>query len=257
MKKSIFTLIANMLVVLYASAQLKVGSNPTNINSSAILDIESSNKGVLFPRVALTSSTDQTTVSSPAIGLLVYNVGTATLKPEGYYFWNGTEWRLFSNQASSASTTSGVVKLEVGEMVTWKGQMPNSASTGTVLSSLFSNLPVIDGWRIDAAKVDGVLYRPRIYNVNSPFQVISYQTFATVVNQNKTQLNKAVPFGDFIGADHDDLVYWTTTDAEVLTTNVNIQVGPSDWRWYEFQWWAMEIPNSGMKTIFLSVRRKG
>lgn len=239
-------------------AQLKVGNNPTTLTSSAILEVESTNKGVLFPRVALTGKADQITIASPAEGLLVYNTGTAALTPAGYYFWNGTEWRLITNQSStSTSTSDGVVKLEIGEMVTWKGTMANTTVAGTVLSSLYTNLPVVDGWRIDLAKEGDWYYRPRIYNVNSPYQVLSYQTFATQANENKTALNQSVPFGSFVGVDSNDIVWWTTTNAEVITTNVSVQVAPNSWRWYEFQWWAMEIPNSGVKTIFMSVRRKG
>lgn len=55
----------------------QVGINTTTPHSSAILDIESNNKGVLIPRVSLTGSNDLTTISSPANGLLVYNLADA------------------------------------------------------------------------------------------------------------------------------------------------------------------------------------
>ena len=42
-------------------------------DSSAGLDISSTNKGLLIPRVALTSTLDVFTIPSPATSLLVYN----------------------------------------------------------------------------------------------------------------------------------------------------------------------------------------
>jgi hypothetical protein len=236
-------------------AQVKVGNNPTSITASAILDVESTSKGVIFPRIALTGPADQTTISSPATGLLVYNTGSGGLIPSGYYYWNGTEWKVFANQSAASSNSS---LLNVGESRVWVGTMDVSAANGTVLSSLYPNqLPVVDGWRADVAKESNTYYRPRIYNESSPTQVMSYQTFATQVNENKTKLNVSIPFGSFEGVDNNDIVLWTTDAAEVETTNMQVQVSPGIWRWYEFQWWAMETPLSGKKTIFLSVRRKG
>jgi len=87
-----------------AFSQLKVGSNPQSIDPSAILHVESSNKGVLLPKVSLTSATDQTTIASPAVGLLVFNTGTGGLSPAGYYFWDGTQW---SNFRLSGPSTAG------------------------------------------------------------------------------------------------------------------------------------------------------
>ncbi|MCT8339668.1 hypothetical protein MG296_06355 [Flavobacteriaceae bacterium TK19130] len=63
----------------------------------AQLDIQSSNSGLLIPRVALTSIADVTTVTNPegtplAESTLVYNDGTGGLSPAGFYFWTGTEW---------------------------------------------------------------------------------------------------------------------------------------------------------------------
>ncbi len=95
-----------------AMAQLKVGNNPTTLNSSASLEVESSNKGFLPPRVALTGSTDATTILSPAKGLIVYNTAKAgagtTLIEEGLVVNNGTPdsptWAKFGE----LSNTSGV-----------------------------------------------------------------------------------------------------------------------------------------------------
>jgi len=118
MKKSIFTLIANLLIVFYASAQLKVGNNPTNINASAALEVEATNKGFLPPRVALTGTKDATTIPTPAAGLLVINTatagsGTTAVVANTLYIWDGSQWnRIVTNNGNANSATNPFV---VGE----------------------------------------------------------------------------------------------------------------------------------------------
>lgn len=58
---------------------------------SAMLDVQSSNKGLLIPRVQLTALNNPSPVLSPAVGLMVYNPGPAA--PAGYYYWDGGQWR--------------------------------------------------------------------------------------------------------------------------------------------------------------------
>ena len=80
-----------------------VGINTSSTNSSAILDVASTNKGFLPPRVALTSIYSYSNaINSPATGLLVYNTATSGTFPgdvtPGYYYFNGTKWvRLLSD----------------------------------------------------------------------------------------------------------------------------------------------------------------
>lgn len=83
------TYIASLLLLVMASSYAQVGIGTTSPNTSSIVDITSTNSGLLIPRVALTSISDITTIVSPATSLLIYNSGFA---PNGYYYWNGTVW---------------------------------------------------------------------------------------------------------------------------------------------------------------------
>ena len=83
--KKIFFLFC-LVLALNLSAQTGIGT--TTPNASAKLDVYSTNKGFLPPRVTLTSETDASTIASPAEGLLVYNLGSVGLQA-GYYYWNG------------------------------------------------------------------------------------------------------------------------------------------------------------------------
>ena len=57
---------------------------------SAGLEVRYTNKGVLMPRVALTSVSDAATIPSPANSLIVFNTGAGGLAPDGYYYNQGT-----------------------------------------------------------------------------------------------------------------------------------------------------------------------
>lgn len=77
MKRLFFIL--STLICLSASAQVGIGTNSPN--ASAQLDVTSTNKGFLPPRVALTATNSAGPITSPAAGLLVYNTATAGFRP--------------------------------------------------------------------------------------------------------------------------------------------------------------------------------
>lgn len=91
-----------LVIPLLAIAPLAIAQN-VGINStgaapaaSAMLDVESTNSGVLVPRLALTATNVAAPVAAPAASLLVFNTATAGVAPNnvtpGYYYWNGVQW---------------------------------------------------------------------------------------------------------------------------------------------------------------------
>ena len=89
MNKSLSLLFALFLINNISFSQ-NVGINATGAlpNNSAMLDVSSSNKGVLIPNVTLTGPTDGVTIASPATGLLVWNLGSGGGLLPGYYYYN-------------------------------------------------------------------------------------------------------------------------------------------------------------------------
>ena len=81
---------ALFLLFFTVTTQAQVGIGTTNPAGSAQLDISSTSKGLLIPRVALTGTTDAVTISSPAVSLLVYNTTTNSYVTPGYYYNSGT-----------------------------------------------------------------------------------------------------------------------------------------------------------------------
>lgn len=90
-----------------------LGINTTGAlpDSSAMLDIVSPNRGLLIPRVSLTSTSDTTTILNPAISLLVYNTNAAITGGSGlgYYYYNGTLWMNFLSGTGNSLTTPLII----------------------------------------------------------------------------------------------------------------------------------------------------
>ena len=89
-------LVVVLFLTSYLSAQVKIGNNPGTINSNSLLELESTNKGFLPPRVALNDQTLVAPLSGtvPA-GMIVFSSG-GTL-PDGFYYWTGAEWKMLAS----------------------------------------------------------------------------------------------------------------------------------------------------------------
>lgn len=101
MKKIILIL---LIIPIFSFSQ--IGINTTTPN--AMLDVSSTNNGILIPRVQLTSNQDITTVINPdggtlAISTLIYNIAAAGTIPNnvvaGFYYWDGTVWIAIAGNA--------------------------------------------------------------------------------------------------------------------------------------------------------------
>lgn len=90
MKKIIHLLFCFLPAAVVNAQSIGINSSGSIPDISAMLDVVSTSKGLLIPRVALVSSTDAVTISTPAASLLVYNTGTGGLSPAGYYYNSGT-----------------------------------------------------------------------------------------------------------------------------------------------------------------------
>ncbi|UYW01732.1 hypothetical protein K5I29_02060 [Flavobacterium agricola] len=100
LKVLVFVLICNVAMV-----RAQVGIGTTTPHASAILDISSTNSGILIPRIKLLTDGDDSGINKPATGLLVFNTNVAKNLQEGFYYWNGKNWKsLQGNNSSSPGT---------------------------------------------------------------------------------------------------------------------------------------------------------
>jgi hypothetical protein len=83
-----------------------ISAQPGNPHSSAMLEIQGTQSGVLINRVVLTGAQDAQTILTPAKGLLVYHTGSSGMA-EGFYVNMGTpiavDWRRLQPSPGNAS----------------------------------------------------------------------------------------------------------------------------------------------------------
>lgn len=113
MKKIILPIILSAISLLTSGQNVGINSTGSAPNTSAILDVDASNKGLLIPRVSLLTTTDIATIASPATSLLVYNTNATITgvgaNGVGFYYYDGSKWikLLPYNNTSTAWLTTG------------------------------------------------------------------------------------------------------------------------------------------------------
>lgn len=126
--------------IVTQSGATGIGTTP---NPYAMLDISSKNKGMLVPRVDLTSNTmdlnsdGDNDISNQPQGLFIYNTG-ATI-PKGYYFWNGNEWRSIEDNTSvKGSATVNCVASTIDPSQSIDGNTPKPIISGSIIKVPYS-----------------------------------------------------------------------------------------------------------------------
>ncbi len=103
----IFSCVLLVMTYISAKAQVKItdGSNLT-VNANSILELESLNKGLLIPRIAIDDLNLPAPLTAPVPeGMMVYSFGG--LVTNGLYYWNGTSWMPFTSGIGTQWTTNG------------------------------------------------------------------------------------------------------------------------------------------------------
>lgn len=136
----------------------QVGFGTANPSSSTIVDMSSESRGVLLPRIALTSITDSSTITNGNIsGLLIYNTTNSNNLVPGYYTWNGSSWqRLIGSSELSKKKGVEIISTENGSFVRnsnnnliWTTAASNNAKFNSLtkiaapFESMSSNVTVI------------------------------------------------------------------------------------------------------------------
>ncbi len=103
MKKSLQNIFVLSAILINCLIMAQVGIGTTLPDSSAALELKSTDKGLLLNKVDLKSNVDTTTIPNPATGLIVYattthNAGTSTeIIADRLYFYNGAKWEFYYN----------------------------------------------------------------------------------------------------------------------------------------------------------------
>jgi hypothetical protein len=120
-----------------AFAQVAISTNGQAPDNSAMLDIKSTTKGMLIPRMTLAQ---RNAITGPANGLMVYQTDDTS----GLYYFNGSAWQRIS-ESGAVNSEHHIGELYGGGVVFW---VDNTGQHGLIVSlvdisssSAWSNLP--------------------------------------------------------------------------------------------------------------------
>jgi len=180
-------LLTSVLLILSISAFSQTGIGTTTPDASAQLEVASTTKGFLPPRML---AAQRAIIANPATGLLVYQTdGTA-----GYYFYTGAAWISLQTQLVNNLTTGGTITALTAEQgKTLKGLVDTNTNktgiTGQQTSDITTN--------------------------NAKTGITTTQSNAIVTNTNK--VTNATHTGDVTGATALTIGNAKVTNAKVAT----------------------------------------
>ncbi|MCB2207827.1 MAG: hypothetical protein KQH67_05980 [Bacteroidetes bacterium] len=124
-KQTILVFVLVLFTAFYGKAQIAINANGDDPDPSAALDVSSTSRGLLTPRML---EANRTSIASPATGLLVYQTdGT-----EGFYYFDGNSWISLRNAGTAPSS-------DVGEMYEYN-------TTGNSSEIIISTAGNFYGW---------------------------------------------------------------------------------------------------------------
>jgi len=224
--KQIITFLTSVLLAATTYAQVGIGTQTPN--SSAVLDITSTTKGFLPPRLTLVqlSTLAQT---SPAEGLLVY---CTDCNNKGIYVYDGATFKHSSSAATAVTTTTVVAVLGAGG-ATWMDRNLGASRVATSQTDSYSYGDLYQWGRF----TDGHQSRT-----------------SSTVNTNSDIDNP--PHGDWITEPHNPYD-WRTPQNDNLWQGVNginnpCPIGyrlPTETEWItEFQAWSSQDATGGFNS---------
>ncbi len=195
-------------------------------HSSAMLDVESSTKGILIPRIDYNNKP-----ANPATGLLIYVTVNGPLGNNTFYYYNGTDWLVFDQWAVSGSNIyydSGSVTVGNADAVD-----PNVAKMKVHGGIAFSGL--------NQSTTKGMLFYNPVAGLsgNGAFQYIDQLNQIQTIGIGTIETNGAP------GAETDD--YIRTDD---LIVQGSMAIGKNAEYDYDFQFNTLVLQDEIIRMLF-------
>ncbi len=138
----------NLAGVLQTTAQTAINTSGSQPDPSAMLDISSTSKGLLIPRL---TDSQRSAIVSPATGLLVFQTNAVI----GFYFYNGTGWIRLKETAAETDPVFLAWNKSTGITIT-ASQISDFAAQVALNSAVAANTAKNSYPAADAAKLAGI-----------------------------------------------------------------------------------------------------
>jgi hypothetical protein len=194
-----------LIISTCVSAQVGIGTNTPD--NSAMFEVQSNNRGILFPRL---TSAQRTSIASPAAGLYVFDTNTNSL-----WYFNGSLWINTVSESTYGDMKSGFQAADHSGWIKLDGR---------AISNLSSN---------QQAVAISLGFTTSLPNATSAYPVQSTGTLGSVVGSNTTTLTQAnLPVATFTGTAATSGSHSHTTDPASVNTTTNgnhNHSGSADW----------------------------
>jgi microcystin-dependent protein len=204
MKKIFYPFIFLLTSQLFA--QVGIGTNTPD--NSAMLEVQSNNRGILFPRL---TSAQRSSIASPAAGLYVFDTNTNSL-----WYYNGAIWINTVSESTYGDMKSGFQAADHSGWIKLDGR---------AISTLSSN---------QQAVAISLGFTTNLPNATSAYPVQNTGTLGSVVGANTTTLTQAnLPVATFAGTAATSGSHSHTTDPASVNTTTNgnhNHSGTTDWQ---------------------------
>lgn len=146
-------LLSGFSVISLGQVKITDGVDMT-MNANSLLELESLNRGLLIPRVALVSLDQADPLTDPVpAGMLVYSTGGSV--PDGFYYWNGSKWVNFNVSETPATKSADAALLKSETLVLASGDtkltLPLVTSADNGLSITVKNI----GTHLNLVTIEG------------------------------------------------------------------------------------------------------
>ncbi len=237
-----------LLAPAFAGAQaISINTDASNPDPSAILDIKSTNKGVLAPRM---TTAQRTAIAAPATGLLVFDTTTG-----GFWFFDNGIWNQIASIALSPPLASGanntvlpipdnnpagitsIINLTQAGVIDGNTQIKVCIDiTHTADADLDISLMAPDGTTIDLSSDNGTFSDNY---TNTCFTTALAPGVTSGVAPFTGFFTPEQPFSNFINKSI--MGNWTLKVVDDRNTDVG-----------QLNWWSIEIPSKSIAPALLS-----
>jgi len=192
------------------------GNTPDN---SAMLDVASTDKGVLIPRINIADLSTAAPITSPATSLLVYNTNTTT--GVGYYYWDATKWvKLLDANANSDEdwhkATTTTAPTNINDDIFTRGKV------GIGVNAPVQALDIENG-NINLDTEYGI--GQNFGSTSSEWRIIPRRNGI----QTLTQMGSVYPYTDGMSLESDGGIAFVETDDDALVGYMNLNTDEFIW----------------------------